>query len=384
MANVLLVDTNFSATPIYDFLVANGHDVFVVGGNPTDSLAKSAARYVSQDYSDIASIRILFNKLKIDFLVPGCNDLSYLVCAALNDQGRFFGFDKLDIAETLHHKHKFRDFAFSLRLPCPHILGADEVGKRWPIIVKPVDAFSGRGVTVLRADQAEKLESAMQLATQYSRTRSYLIEDYVEGQLYSHSAFLGEQQIVCDVIVEEHGTANPFVVDTSRVLPTPSPTILQAIRESIATLARSLNLNNGLIHTQFIQCGDDISIIEVTRRCPGDLYSQLIQLSTGINYVENYVRPFLGMPYRFVQSFDNPAWIMRHTISSPIPFSFKGLRYVVPLHVEKFVPLCVTGDRLQASPFGRVAILFARASDQEQMDTLFQLTLDRNLYTFET
>ena len=44
-------------------------------------------------------------------------------------------------------------------------------------------------------------------------------EEFIEGQLYSHTAFLGEAGVVADFIVEEHGSINPFTVDTSCLMP---------------------------------------------------------------------------------------------------------------------------------------------------------------------
>jgi len=381
MSKVLLVDTNFSATPIHDYLVSEGHEVFVVGGNSQDALAKSAERYVPLDYSDIDRTRALIEELGIDYLIPGCNDQSYRVCSSLNENSRYPGIDRLDTSETINHKQRFREFTQMHGLPVPHLLDTKNIGTRWPVIVKPVDAYSGHGVRILRDGQADEIEAAIQHAREYSRTGSYLVEDYVDGQLYSHSAFLKQQNIIRDIIVEEHGTANPFVVDTSRVIPDPSPTMLQAVRESITTLARALNLHDGLIHTQFILSGENIWLVEVTRRCPGDLYSQLIELSTGTNYVENYVRPFLGQPYRFEPGFASPALIMRHTISNPEPFTLHAVRFLIPLHIEKLVPISLTGDRLNASPFGRVAILFARTDNHKYMNDLFSRTLERRLYT---
>lgn len=53
MSNVLLVDTNFSSGPIYQFLIQSGHNVTVLGRNPNDALAKSGYKYIQFDYSDI-------------------------------------------------------------------------------------------------------------------------------------------------------------------------------------------------------------------------------------------------------------------------------------------------------------------------------------------
>ena len=64
---ILLLDTNFSAKPIYDFLVSTGSEVYVVGGNPNDSLAKSVKNYINLNYSDINAVVSLIKEQKIDF-----------------------------------------------------------------------------------------------------------------------------------------------------------------------------------------------------------------------------------------------------------------------------------------------------------------------------
>ena len=93
MQKALLVDTNFSSAPIYNYLVHCGFEVFVVGGNPNDFLAKSVDKYIELDYSNVDRIWEIIEKMNIDYIVPGCNDLSYQVCAALNSKGNYYGID---------------------------------------------------------------------------------------------------------------------------------------------------------------------------------------------------------------------------------------------------------------------------------------------------
>jgi len=184
---------------------------------------------------------------------------------------------------------------------------------------------------------------------------------------------------VYDFFVEEHGTANPFVVDTSMVLPHVSPLLCRQMRRTIETLADALSLGDGLVHTQFILDGSQPWLIELTRRCPGDLYSILIELSGGHGYVENYVRPFLGL------AIDVPPQksftpILRHTITVPRSQRFDHLHFRQALHIERWVPLSLAGDWLQSSPSSRIGILFARAVDEERLIGLLKTTLMRKLY----
>ena len=149
MKRVLLLDTNYSAAPIYDYLVGKGYEVFVGGGNPNDFLARTAEKYLQFDYSDVARTLELVDSLQIGFVVPGCNDRSYLTCARINAERGLFGLDSIEATETINNKERFRAFANSIGISVPQVFSPQDAGALWPIIVKPVDAYSGRGVTVL-------------------------------------------------------------------------------------------------------------------------------------------------------------------------------------------------------------------------------------------
>ena len=73
----------------------------------------------------------------------------------------------------------------------------------------------------------------------HQHTKKYVIEEFIQGQLYSHSAFIVDKKIIIDFVVEEHCIVNPFVVDTSRVLYNFDRDILNQIRNDI-----SLDLKN--------------------------------------------------------------------------------------------------------------------------------------------
>jgi biotin carboxylase len=382
MSNVLLVDTNFSSGPIYDFLIQEGHNVTVVGSNPTDALAKSADDYVQLDYSNIKRTKQLVKDRNIDFVIPGCNDRSYMVCSEINEDGRFLGIDSLETAEIINNKEKFRALMIKHDLPSPRVLLKHEIGTRWPVIVKPVDAFSGRGVTIVHKENGDQLVNAIDLARQASRTKMCIVEDYVVGQLYSHTAFIQNNKIIEDHIVEEHGTANPFVVDTSRVTFDFPETILEKIRQNITLIATKLSLKDGLVHTQFIKNDKQYWLIEVTRRCPGDLYSQLIEFSTGLNYVENYTRPFLGLHFN-LNCNSQKKWVIRHTLTKSTDYTIESLSFTLPLTIKKWVPLSVTGDRLRASPYGRIGIIFLEEESEERFNKIYSATINRKLYTVE-
>lgn len=378
MARVVLLDTNVAAAPIHRYLVDAGHEAHVVGRNPGDFLAKAVPNYIEHDYSDVAATEALLERLGADYLVPGCNDLSYDTCAEISARRPFPGIDPPEVVRVLGNKQDFRRYAARNDIPAPRqIAEADAVAGR-PVIVKPVDAYSGRGVTALKAPTADEIAAALALARSFSATGACLVEEFVEGQLYSHTAFLGPNGVVADFIVEEHGSINPFAVDTSCVRPDFDAALWARVRAAIETIGRDLKLTSGLIHTQFIAAGERFWIVEITRRCPGDLYSLLISLSTGFPYAENYVRPFLGLPFR-----DAPRTsraILRHTIALREAQAYGALQFRRPVQIERFVPQSLAGDQVAASPFARIGILFARSEPGAPLAELMGATLRGELY----
>tara|TARA_B100000963_G_scaffold361016_1_gene394410 strand:+ start:1322 stop:2473 length:1152 start_codon:yes stop_codon:yes gene_type:complete len=379
MAKALLVDTNFSSAPIYSVLQGLGYDVHVVGSNPIDALAKSANNFWNIDYSDTTALYDLIERENFDYLIPGCTDRSYKSCAFVS-RGRFAGLESPDVEQGIHNKEKFRTIAEKLNLPIPETQNININKLDYPVIIKPVDSFSGQGITVMRSPNRHTFDSAIELAKKTSPTKEYIVERFIDGDLYSHNAFLKNQTAIKNFFVKENSTANSFVVDTSRVIFNPPSEMQLQIIDAVEKLARYLKLKDGLIHSQFIWDGSRVYLIDRKRAIAGDLYSRLIELSTGYPFVENYVRPFLGMPYRDTEDPDTVVPIMRHTVSVSKGQNFSHIRYKKSLFLESWVALSSAGDQLKPSPYSRVGILFARARSEADLLSLYEATIRRQLY----
>lgn len=378
MSKILLVDTSFSSTPIFNELLKLGHEVHVAGINPQDCLAKKAEHYWKVNYSDIAALQALVDTQKFDFIVPGCNDKSYESCASLTGRA-LIGIDSLNTNQTINNKKLFKKWAARSNFPVAQEQDSNQNTLRWPLIVKPVDAFSGKGISIIQSPDEQALNAAISYAKQASSSQEYLIEDYVSGQLYSHSAFLHNHRILKDFFVREDCTVNSFAVDTSHVCYDFPENLRLQIRSCIESMSSDLNLCDGLIHTQFIRNADNFWMIEVTRRCPGDLYSQLIELSTGFRYALAYALPFVGEMTLPDDQLPNQH-VMRHTVTVDTACNFDHLHFQHPVLLERWVALSLVGDSLKPSPASRIGIMFCKTYDQPTFRNLYETTLSRQLY----
>jgi predicted ATP-grasp superfamily ATP-dependent carboligase len=382
MDKVLLLDTNFSSAPIYQYLIKENFEVFVIGDNPNDYLAKISPNYCNFNYSNINLVDDFIKEKGIKYLVPGCNDFSYKICSQLTLKNHFLGIENPEINDIINNKEKFRKFSLENDISIPRVFQWNDIPENSKFIVKPVDSFSGNGISVLETSDIEVIDSAIKRAQIASKSKCFLIEEFVEGQLYSHSAFIVNQEIYKDFIVEEHCIANPFAVDTSWVDNNFCPQNLKEIRNQVNTIARKLNLKDGLLHTQFIQSNSKLWIIEVTRRCPGDLYSLLIEKSTSFRYAEEYCKHFLQN-----KNFDNQVSIskndiIRHTITSIEQQDFSTLEFNYSIHINEYLPISTYGSKLMPAPKGRVGLLFINTNISES-EKIRKLLITRKLYNIK-
>jgi phosphoribosylaminoimidazole carboxylase (NCAIR synthetase) len=127
----LLVGSSFSAAPIFFALKRQGLHVSVCGKLENDPCHQYADASFFIDYSDAAALKKIVESDNFDFLVPACNDYSYMSCTSVADKYAFPGYDTLDVAQILHTKSAFREFTSSRSLPVPDykIYNAEESKK---------------------------------------------------------------------------------------------------------------------------------------------------------------------------------------------------------------------------------------------------------------
>lgn len=369
---ILLVGTSFSAAPLLQALRGMGFAVAVCGALPDDPCVAMADAYHQLDYSDREALLALVRREGYRYLCPSCNDYAYLAACYVADQLGLPGYDAPAHTAILHDKAAFRAHAQTIGLQVPRACAADDStglqALRLPLLVKPTDSFSGRGMQ--RVTQRAQLADAIARARQASRSGSVVVEEFIDGSLHSHSAFIQDGRILQDVFVDEFCQVYPYQVDCSNAPSRLDETVRERMRQQILQLVASLQLCDGLLHTQFIDHHGQPYLIEPMRRCPGDLYYHLVQLATAMPYVDNYVAPFAGRAMQ-AGGRDCAQYWARHTVSFARDSVFYSLSPRVPQALDlRLYPLADSASTIKAAPYGKAAIVFARLPDAA---TLFEL-----------
>ncbi|EIG63513.1 hypothetical protein [Bradyrhizobium sp. WSM1253] len=375
---VLLVDAAFGAAPIYAALIEAGHDVWVISKRPDDLLARAAAdRWIQEDYSDAAIVQRLIDYFKFEAIVPGCTDISLETCLKVSRQNTTL--DTAAANYALSHKSTFREVCELLNLPAPRLVKAAQFPRQGRYICKPVDAFSGRGITVFDGQSVGEFRAALAAAQSASRSGEALVETLVDGPLYSCSGFLKTYSFEQVFFVREGMSANPYAVDTSYVVDDLQSSGFKLVVDGLERLARHLELKDGLLHTQFLMSDGGPSIVEVTRRCPGDLYSLLIEYATGYPYAAKYAACAAG--YEFTPGRMNRRYILRHTVTADSKSIFGGLYTFPSAPFVAFFPIAKMGDELLARQGNRAGILFTEYPDTDHLLRAYDGFLKRQSYS---
>lgn len=369
---VLLVGTSFSAVPLLLDLKEKGYFISVCGGLKNDPCHSYCDQSFFIDYSQKEQLLDLCIKEKFDYLIPTCNDYSYNSCSYVATKlNKYFGFDSYETTMLLHTKNSFRKFTLENKLSAPNAvkynddLDLQNLGLDYPVLVKPDYSFSGKGIT--KVYNLKELDKAISYAKENSRNGNLVLEEFVEGELYSHSAFIQDGEIFIDFFVNEYCTVYPYQVDYSYLSYDLDDNIKEEVRENINVLVKKLNLVDGLLHTQFISDNNKFWLIETMRRCPGDLYGTLIKESANFKYSSSYIDYFLNEVIDSKIVSDNLKYIIRHTVSSSEKKIFLYLDENINANRKKYYPLKESGQILDAAPNDKVGIIFIEVEKSQQL-----------------
>ena len=364
---VLLCDAAFSAMPLLAALKAAGFFVAVTGARSEDPCHALADQSFATDYSDRPALLDLTRKNRFDYIVPGCTDVGYLAASSVARALALPGFDREGVVDLIHDKGLFRAYSQKRRYPVPRATSdiAEAATLAFPILIKPVDSFSGKGIE--KVGSMSDLEPAYRKAISESPSAQVLFEEFIDGRLYSHSAFIRNGMIAADFFVSEFCTVHPYQVNSSSLATQLEPIAKQRMRTWLTTFAQDAALCDGLLHTQFISRNGEIWLIESTRRCPGDLYSRLIAESTGVDYPALYVGGFCGATETAVTPLSQPRPISRHTVSLSRDCRFIDATLSMSNVALTYIPIKKTGDFMRAAPYDRAGIYFIEHASLEVM-----------------
>ena len=168
---------------------------------------------------------------------------------------------------------------------------------RYPVIVKPLERSGSRGITKLADPSEEALEAAIENAKSQGFEKKALVEEFAEGEEYSVEglSWQGKHRVL--TVTKKYTTGSPHFIETGHLQPAGlSPEKEAEVKRVVNHALCSLGVNCGASHSELKIAPDGtIRLIEIGARMGGDFIgSDLVALSTGVDYVAEVIRCAMG------------------------------------------------------------------------------------------
>ena len=180
---------------------------------------------------------------------------------------------------------------------------------QFPLIIKPSDAFSSRGV--LKVNSFKEIYLYERETRSYSTTDSIIVEEFLEGKEFSLESitFKGKTHVI--QVTEKFITPYPQAVEMAHLQPARlSETERSEIKNIVKKAIQSLNIDNSASHAEVMMTSNGPYMIEIGARLGGDFISSyLTKASTGISMDKAAIKVALGLRPSFKKKYNRYSMI---------------------------------------------------------------------------
>lgn len=254
-------------------------------------------------------------KLGIDGICTIASDVAAPTVAYVANKMGLVG-NKHEAAVRANNKYRMRQAFIKAGVPCPQfnmvtsIKEIENIAWNYPVIVKPVDRSGSLGVTKILTP--EEVVPAVEKALSVSFRKQTMIEEFIEGREISVEfiSFQGKHYPL--QITDKVTTDAPHFVELEHHQPsTLSDDMFTIIYDITRRALDALGLTNGASHSEYkITKEGRIAIMEIGGRMGGDFIgSNLVQLSTGYDFVKGVIEVALGVFKEPVKTFSKHSGV---------------------------------------------------------------------------
>ena len=264
---------------------------------------------------DVEAIKEVAIKEKVDFLITVCADQVLEVVAQVSEMLSLPCYIDYKTAKNVSNKSYMKKIFVENGIPTSrHVvlteLQFDKISHlEFPIIVKPVDSYSSRGVK--KVFNNDELKIAFDEAKTISRTGGVVVEEFAEGEEVTVDIYV-ENGIAKLLTTSNSDKINGagFVIHRTRNPASISEDIKDKIKDTAQKIADAFGLKNTPMLIQLITDGKKISVLEFCARTGGGIKFRLIKRVSGFDVVNAVLDLTLGNKPHYEPTNDKQQYIV--------------------------------------------------------------------------
>ena len=249
---------------------------------------------------DIEAVKETAVREQVDFVTTCCADQVLLVVAQVSEMLGLPCYISYKTAQEVSNKKYMKRIFWEHDIPTSHYVELSQLEwekirrLRYPLVVKPTDAYSSRGVR--KAVDDESLERYFTEAKQISRAGTVIVEEFCEGEELSVDVYVeeGKAHILCVSNSEKIKSDDRFVIFRGRYPANVTAGVLGQIRTVAQQIADAFDLVNSPMLIQMINTGSSVSVLEFCARTGGNMKYLLIKRACGFDVIKAVIDLALG------------------------------------------------------------------------------------------
>lgn len=282
-------------------LQRRGIYVILADMNPKAIAVPYADKFAQISTLDYEGIKQLAIDEKVDMLISVCADQMILVTSWVSEQLGLPTYIDYETAKNVSSKEYMKRLFVEGGVPTSKYIVKAELSKEdisgmeFPLITKPVDAYSSKGVR--KVTSWEELKPAFDNAVEISRTKTAIVEEYVGGEEYTVDVYVeeGDAKILSIGILDKIPQSGKFVICRGRYPSGLTPELKDKIRDAGQKIADAFKLRNTPMLIQLKIDEGKVRVIEFCARTGGGIKFRLIPQISGFDVVKAVIDLTMGI-----------------------------------------------------------------------------------------
>lgn len=335
-----------------------GVETVLIDGSPLALAIPYADKFYHENIFDINEVKNIAVNESVNFIITVCADQVLVVAAQVSEMLGLPFYIDYQTAQNVSDKIKMKRIFVKNGIPTTKYaelkrLDYEAVKQlNYPLIVKPVDAYSSKGVR--KAENEDQLSQYYAEAEKISRNNGVIVEEFFSGEELSVDAFVvnGKVHILAITNSDKLKDKNRFVIFRGRYPAEISTHIKKLIEETAQNIASSFDLVNSPLLIQLLHNGKEISVLEFCARTGGNMKWLLIKYSCGVDVISATTDIILGKkPDITVKDTGNKIVVNDFIYCNPGIFDhFEGFDEMIDKGlINEFHPVRVKGTEIHGT-----------------------------------
>lgn len=277
-------------------------ETVLADNNPNAIAIPYADKFVRVNILDVDAVRKVAQEEKVDLLLAVCADQVLLTVAKVSEELGLPCYIDYDTACKVSDKGHMKDIFSKNGVPTSkHAfmaeLDMEKIAQmEYPLVVKPVDAYSSKGVR--KATNVEELRRYFAEAAEISRSGVVIVEEFVEGAelTVDFEVVDGTAHLLSVSNTEKVNYKDRFLAFRTRYPASVSKETIARVAEIGQKIATAFNLKNTPMLVQLLTDDKRESVLEFCARTGGGAKYLLIKAATGFDPIKAVVDLTLGQP----------------------------------------------------------------------------------------